>query len=156
MVRKVYLLLGSNLGDREKNLEKALEMLDERRIYPIKRSSIYETEPWGVKEQPLFLNMAVEVETELMPLDLLITLKDIEKSMGRTYRERYGPRLIDIDIIFYNYMVIDIPELKIPHPFMHERRFVLEPLMEIAPHMRHPLLGLTVEEMIGRFKDGDK
>ncbi len=156
MVQKVYLLLGSNLGKREKNLEKALVMLEERRIYPVRRSSIYETEPWGLKEQPCFLNMVVEVETELMPLELLITLKDIEKGMGRIVRERYGPRLIDIDIIFYNFMVIDIPELKIPHPLMHKRRFVLEPLMEISPHMRHPLLGLTVEEMMGRFKNGDK
>lgn len=149
----VYLGLGSNLGDREDNLATSIELLERRGITVKKRSSLYETEPWGESSQPPFLNMALEGETELEPRDLLVMLKSIEMEMGREKGKKWGPRIIDLDILLYNHIILNEDVLKIPHPFMHEREFVLRPLCEIAPDVVHPLLKMSVLELcIRRFR----
>lgn len=144
----VYLLLGSNLGDREKNLADAIKHLQKLGLQVLKKSSIYNTLPWGYTEQPDFLNQAIECLTELEPLELLKRLKEIEKSMGRKKTVRYGPRIIDIDIIFYDNLILKTEQLSIPHPRMHEREFVLKPLSEIAPDFIHPELQLSVKRLL--------
>lgn len=146
----VYIGIGSNLGDRESNCRTALERLRQRGMMIRKESSRYETEAWGVKDQPKFLNMAVEVETELAPEELLLTLKDIEKEMGRKQTFTWGPRMIDLDILLFDDLVMDREDLKIPHPFMHERGFVLWPLSEIAPDVKHPVLQKSIRELSGK------
>jgi 2-amino-4-hydroxy-6-hydroxymethyldihydropteridine diphosphokinase len=130
---KVYLGLGSNLGDRKENLRQACEFLESDYTTFVQGSSIHETEPFGVEDQPKFLNMVCEIETELSPRDLLLFVKNIEKKLGRKKREKWGPREIDIDILYYGDLVVDEPDLKIPHPGIKERDFVLKPLEEIAP-----------------------
>ena len=143
-----YLSLGSNLGHREANIASALKMLgQEARI--LKVSSFYETEPVGYKDQPWFLNCACAIETELAPQALLKLAKTIERNLGRKRTLRFGPRLIDIDILFYDDLILDSPDLVIPHPRLAERAFVLVPLKEIAPNLVHPLLGVTIEELLG-------
>jgi 2-amino-4-hydroxy-6-hydroxymethyldihydropteridine diphosphokinase len=149
----VYLSLGSNVGDRGENLRRAIPALREGGINVTKISSTYETAPVDYLDQPWFLNIAVEAETELAPLTLLSALRAIETSMGSKKRIVKGPRLIDMDILLYANEVIETPELQIPHPRMHLRRFVLEPLGEIAPNVRHPVSGLTVSEMLARTPD---
>lgn len=144
----VYIGIGSNLGDREGNCLRAVKLLSEDGLIVRKQSSLYETEPWGLKDQPGFINMAIEAETGLEPLKLLELLKNIEKQMGRNESVRWGPRVIDLDILFYNDLVIDTPEFRIPHPLMHERDFVLRPLAEIAPEKEHPVLKKTVRELL--------
>ena len=148
----VYIGIGTNLGNREKNCRKALEGLEEIGIRVTKRSSLYETDPWGVKDQPPFINMAVETETALLPADLLEKLKAIETTMGREKTYRWGPRVIDLDILFYDDLVVDTGSLKIPHPRLHERAFVLEPLSEIAPEFIHPVMGRSIKELLGGGK----
>ncbi|MBI4686200.1 MAG: 2-amino-4-hydroxy-6-hydroxymethyldihydropteridine diphosphokinase [Nitrospirae bacterium] len=143
-----YIGIGSNLGSREENCEKAIDLLAKSGIKVLKRSSMIETEPWGIKEQPKFINMALETETKISPQDLLRTLKDIEKAMGRTEAEHWGPRIIDLDILFYDDLILKTPELEIPHPFIQERDFVLKPLLEIAPEKMHPVLGKAVRELL--------
>jgi 2-amino-4-hydroxy-6-hydroxymethyldihydropteridine diphosphokinase len=150
---KVYLSLGSNLGDRAKNLRDALAALRKAGIDVTRISSMYETEPVDYLDQPWFVNMALEAETELVPAALLEILRGIETQMGSTKLIAKGPRLIDMDILLYGDEVIDIPGLHVPHPRMHLRRFVLEPLAEIAPNVRHPVLGLSVSEMLARTPD---
>jgi 2-amino-4-hydroxy-6-hydroxymethyldihydropteridine diphosphokinase len=147
-----YLGLGSNLGDREANIESALEMLgQEARI--LKVSSLYETEPVGYKDQPWFLNCVCLIETDLSPQALLDSAKTIEKNLGRKPTRRFGPRLIDIDILFYDDLILDAPDLTIPHPRLAERAFVLVPLKEIAPNLVHLLSGLTIKELLERAKN---
>lgn len=143
----VYLGLGSNLGDRLANIKKALHML-ESRVDMQAVSSVYETEPWGLKSQPWFLNVVCSAETDLVPHALLDFLKRIERQLGRQHTVRYGPRRIDIDILFYNDQVIDDPKLRIPHPRLAERAFVLIPLVEIAPDLDHPETGETLRAML--------
>lgn len=143
----VYIGIGSNLGDREENCLRAVKLLNEAGIVIRKRSSLYETEPWGVKDQPRFINMAIEVKTEITPLKLLELLKQIESQMGREDSVRWGPRIIDLDMLFYDDLVMDTPDLKIPHPLLHKRDFVLKPLSEIASEKVHPVLGKTVKEL---------
>jgi 2-amino-4-hydroxy-6-hydroxymethyldihydropteridine diphosphokinase len=152
--QKTYLLLGSNLGDRETYLNNALKLIAEE-VGKIKsRSSIYETAAWGKMDQPGFLNQAVEVETSLTPLALLKTVLKIEESLGRIRDERWGARLIDIDIILYGSEIIKIAdELQIPHPEMQNRKFVMEPLAEIAPGLIHPLLHKSVSEILTTLTD---
>lgn len=135
----VYLGLGSNLGEREKNLQAAARALPSK-MRVLRASSIIETEPWGFKDQPWFLNQVLETETNLAPTELLAYLKTLEKSLGRQANFRYGPRLIDIDILLYGSQIIELDSLTIPHPRLAEREFVLRPLCELAPNLHHPLL----------------
>ncbi len=144
----IYIGIGANLGDREGNCLKALEELEKRGIKVTKKSSRYETEPWGVKDQPRFINMAVEADTDLTPEEVLRVIKEIENYLGRRETLRLGPRVVDLDILLYDELVVDEPELRIPHPHMHKREFVLKPLSEIAPEVIHPLLKKTVREML--------
>src|ERR1700719_557734 len=137
--KTVYLSLGSNLGDRAKNLKDAIAALGHASVQVARISSVYETEPVDYLDQPWFLNCAVEAETELGALELLRALRGIEAQLGSKKLIAKGPRLIDIDILFYGNEVIDMPELQVPHSRLHRRHFVLEPLAEIAPQFRHPI-----------------
>lgn len=150
-MHKVYLLLGSNLGNREKNIDNAINELKACGIIISKKSSLYNTAPWGYAEQPEFLNQALECLTSLEPFELLKEIKSIEKKMGREKTVRYGPRIIDIDIIFYDDLILKSEKLTIPHPLMHERLFVLKPLSEIAPDFVHPELKLTVKQLLEKL-----
>lgn len=143
----VYIGIGSNLGERRENCINAIKLLQDGGVTVIKRSSMIETEPWGVKDQPHFINMAIEAETSLSPQELLRCMKDIELSMGRVESVHWGPRVIDLDILFYDDRIIDSADLKIPHPHLHERDFVLMPLMEIAPEKIHPVLKTKICEL---------
>jgi len=143
---KIYLALGTNLGNREENLKNALELLKEKcRI--LKISSVYETEPFGYKDQPRFLNQALGGETRLSPLELLYFVKEAEKRLGRTKTFVNGPRVIDIDILLYDRLVLESEELTVPHPRFAERDFVLFPLSEIAGEEIHPVFGIKVDEL---------
>ena len=149
----VYLLLGSNENDRFRNLEKACELIGLRCGKIGKQSALYETEAWGLKEQNAFINQALQMETALNPKELLLQLKAIEKEIGRVETVKWGPRVIDIDILFYGNDIMDSEELKIPHPFLHERRFTLEPLNEIAAEFVHPVLRNTISELLKNCAD---
>lgn len=153
MKKRVYLGLGSNLGDRRAHIERALELLSESGINLTRVSSLYRSEPVDVTAQPWFLNCVAETETELMPLQLLRRLKRIEACLGRRRGRRRGPRTIDIDILLYASHVMDTSELSIPHPRMAERRFVLLPLRELAPELRHPVSRRTVAELLAATVD---
>ncbi|MBE0426732.1 MAG: 2-amino-4-hydroxy-6-hydroxymethyldihydropteridine diphosphokinase [Nitrospirae bacterium] len=146
-----YIGIGSNLGNREENCFHAIELLEKKGIKIKKKSSLYETEPWGIKQQPIFLNMAVEIETELEPDKLLRLLKDIEKKLGRKNTLKWGPRIIDLDILIFDDIILNKKDLKIPHPLMHKRGFVLKPLNEIAPKINHPLLNRSIAELVQQF-----
>jgi 2-amino-4-hydroxy-6-hydroxymethyldihydropteridine diphosphokinase len=138
-MKKIFLLLGSNLGELKENLECAVKNMESRRIKILKKSKIYRTKPWGVSEQPDFLNQALEVETEHSAAELLKVLKEIEGQMGREDgRGRWGPRVIDIDIIFMDGLIIDREDLKIPHRHFFERAFAIKILSEIAPDFHPP------------------
>ncbi len=142
-----YLCLGSNLGEREKNLTQALSLLSQE-INMEKVSPVYETEPVGYKEQPLFLNLVCQITTDLNPRELLRLAKNIERKMGRApSRQINSPRLIDIDILFYDNTIIETQDLTIPHPRLSQRAFILIPLAEIAPKLVHPVLGNSIAEL---------
>ena len=147
MASPIYLALGSNLGDRVANLENARKALAPK-VTLIRESPIYVTPPWGYTEQPDFLNQVIEVETLLHPIPLLHKLKEIEADMGREATFRNGPRIIDLDILFYGQEVYEGELLQIPHPRLQERAFVLVPLNDLAPDFVHPILNESVREML--------
>lgn len=152
-MKRVYLSLGANLGDREAALREALSQLGAAGIRILRVSSLYETEPRDVPDQPWFLNAVAEAETELFPKQLLARTQAVEQAMGRKKTRPKGPRSIDVDILLYGNAVVDTETLVIPHPRMHERRFVLEPLAELAPELRHPVMRMTVREMLAGVQD---
>ena len=152
-MKAVYLSLGSNLGDRAENIRRAVEALEQRGVRISRQSAVYETEPVDIREQSWFLNCVVEGETDLMPRQFLHALHDTERSLGRRRRIPRGPRPIDIDILFFGSSIVRTPELEIPHPRMAERRFVLAPLAEIAPSLRHPTLNKTIAELLADTPD---
>jgi 2-amino-4-hydroxy-6-hydroxymethyldihydropteridine diphosphokinase len=148
-----YLLLGTNQANRKNNLEKALEKIREKIGKIIVSSSVYETEAWGLEDQPDFLNQACIVSTTLTPVQILKTLKEIEKSMGRTETIKWGPRLIDIDIIYVDDLVMQTPELVVPHPGLYNRNFVLLPLIEIAGDFTDPVKKISLDEIYDSSTD---
>ena len=143
----VAISLGSNLGDRLQLLRKAVCSLESRGFEILALSDVFETPPWGVKDQPRFLNACILTKTDLSPEDVLAEVKAIEENLGRTRTGRWGPRLIDLDIIFYDNLTLKTPDLTIPHQEMAGRAFVLLPLAQVAPYWRHPATGHTAEEM---------
>ena len=152
----VYLCLGSNSGDRLKLIEQAVGFLNlAQDIKLIRTSALYETEPWGVKNQNWFLNMAVEIKTSLSPQDLLVKLQNIERTLGRNREKeiRWGERPIDIDIIFYDNLVLESDVLTIPHKFMHKRAFVLVPLLELIPDFVHPVFNITISQLYDNLEE---
>jgi 2-amino-4-hydroxy-6-hydroxymethyldihydropteridine diphosphokinase len=153
IVETVYLSLGSNLGDRAANIGRALEELRKGGIRITRESSRYETEPMEFREQDWFLNSVVEAETELQPHELMEAILSVERTLGRERRIPKGPRVIDIDILFYGETVIHTPEIDIPHPRMTHRRFVLVPFAEIAPDALHPVLKKTTAELLAETPD---
>ncbi len=152
-MKKIFLGLGSNVGKREKNIEKAVNLLSEK-ISNIKVANLYLTKPVGVENQPDFINTALVGFTDLSPEELLKFVKSVEKKVGRIYRFRWGPREIDIDILFYEGVVLDKKDLVIPHPRIQEREFVLKPLMDLEPEFVHPVFNLTIEELYQRLSGG--
>ena len=151
---KVYLLLGSNMGARLQLLDNAIAKISNQIGEILERSSVYETAAWGKTDQPNFLNVAIAVSTELTPLEVLSRALQIEVELGRIREEKWGARLIDIDIIFYGNEVVNIPHtLDIPHPEMHKRKFVLEPLTEIAPELQHPVFNKSVSTLLHELND---
>lgn len=144
----VYIALGSNLGNREENCRAALNLLEKKGVRILRRSSLIETEPWGLTDQPYFMNMIAEAETSLPPHELLALLLQTEEEMGRKRTVTWGPRTIDLDILLYDDLRIETNDLIIPHPLMHERDFVLRPLAEIAPEKMHPVLNKTVRKLL--------
>jgi 2-amino-4-hydroxy-6-hydroxymethyldihydropteridine diphosphokinase len=149
----VFLLLGSNLGDRTAYLQQAIAAI-ENEVAPVtKTSSVYETQSWGKTNQPDYLNQVVLLQTDLSAQTILQKIWNIEWAIGRVREEKWGPRIIDIDILFYGDEIIDEPQLKVPHPELHTRRFTLEPLTEIAPDMVHPVLDKTILQLKDELKD---
>lgn len=151
--QNIFLLLGSNLGDRVSNLSKCTKLIELQIGVVINRSAIYETAPWGRANQPNFLNQALQVDSNLPPNKLLSTCLAIEKNLGRIRDETWAERIIDIDIIYFDNKIIDTDELKVPHPRMAERKFVLTPLAEISPEFLHPILKKTNRELLNECLD---
>jgi len=147
-LKRIYLSLGSNIGDRERNLREAVERLASNDVRVLRTSRIYETEPVDNKDQAWFLNQVVEAETALFPMQLLTRIGRVERELGRVRTVRKGPRTIDIDILFYGAATVETQRLEIPHPRIAERRFVLAPMAELAPDLRHPVTHRSVRQML--------
>ena len=152
MLHKVFLGLGANVGDKKANLLKAIELLKEK-ISDVAIASIYETKPWGYKEQDNFLNTALMGNTSLSPIELFRSIKDIEKRVGRIKRFKWGPREIDIDILFYDNLIYKDDTLEIPHPRLHERDFVLKPLMDLDTDLEHPVFKKTIGKLYKSLRE---
>ena len=152
-MRTAYLLTGGNLGNRKENLSKAISLINEQCGSLTRSSSIYETEAWGITDQPSFLNQALEISTSLTARQLMRKVLKIEEEMGRVRKEKLGPRIIDIDILLYENEIHDLRFLKIPHPEMQNRRFVLVPLAEINSTLQHPILKKTIAELLEECPD---
>lgn len=149
----VFLLLGSNLGDRNLLLQQAIKCIEEEVGPVIKQSAVYETQSWGKEDLPDYLNQVILIQTELSAQFILQKILNIEWKIGRVREEKWGPRLIDIDILFYGDTLIDELELQVPHPELHKRRFTLEPLAEIAPDLIHPTLNKNILQLKSELKD---
>lgn len=149
----VFLLLGSNLGDREAYLQKAIDLIGTGLGPVSEKSSIYETEAWGKTDEPNYLNQVIRVDTDLLARQVLEKILIIENKMGRVREEKWGSRIIDIDILFYGQDIINEPGLIVPHPELHNRRFTLEPLNEIAPDLQHPVLKKSIFRLKNELKD---
>ncbi|HET9824709.1 MAG TPA: 2-amino-4-hydroxy-6-hydroxymethyldihydropteridine diphosphokinase [Chitinophagaceae bacterium] len=152
-MNRVFLLIGSNMGNRENNFASAKMLIAEHCGVIVQSSALYETAAWGKNDQPAFLNQALEIETDLDAEQLMIQILRIEKMMGRERKEKYGPRQIDIDILLFNREQYDKPHLKIPHPEMQNRRFALTPLAEIAPDVEHPVLKKSITRLLNECPD---
>lgn len=152
-MNEVYLLTGGNMGNRLQYLEQAAASIEKNIGAITRRSAVYETAAWGLENQDAFLNQVLEIRTHLDPGSVLAEILGIEENMGRKREQKYGPRIIDIDILFFNDEVIDRPGLKLPHPQMQFRRFVLEPLSQLIPSRIHPLLKKTVKELLDECQD---
>ena len=149
----IYLSLGTNLGDRQLNLATSINLIEAKVGTILNRSSIYQTKAWGVENQPDFLNMVIAVETHFSPQFVLTTILSIETEMGRIRERKWYTRLIDIDLLFYGPHIIDVPNLIVPHPYLHQRNFVLQPLLEIAPLLVHPKLEKTIKQLVAECGD---
>jgi len=149
----VYLSLGSNMGNRKANLHQAIVLLEKEVGQMVKSSHLYETAPWGNADQDPFLNQAIMMNTTLEPRDLLTAIGRVERAMGRERKEKWGPRIIDVDILFYGKRVVRDKGLEIPHPDLHKRGFVLIPMMEIAPNFEHPILKKQIDELYMSCED---
>lgn len=147
------LLIGGNLGDRHQHLQMAAALLGEKAGRILAESALYETAAWGGVQQPDYLNQALVIETMLSASELLLLMMETEQEIGRIRREKWGSRVIDIDLIFFNQEVITLPQLKVPHPQMQYRRFVLEPLNELVPDWTHPILQLTIHQLLEACTD---
>jgi 2-amino-4-hydroxy-6-hydroxymethyldihydropteridine diphosphokinase len=152
-VKKIYLALGSNLGNREQHVQAGIDAISAPDLRVTRTSSTYETAPRDYTDQPWFLNLVLECETELFPLQLLRRLQRIEKQLGRQRIVSKGPRTIDIDILLFGNFLIERPLLQVPHPRMAERRFVLEPLAELAPELRHPVTRRSIKDLLANTKE---
>jgi 2-amino-4-hydroxy-6-hydroxymethyldihydropteridine diphosphokinase len=143
-----YLLIGGNLGNRSANLQKAIQMIEQNCGQVVQSSAIYETEAWGLTDQPAFYNQALKIETDYPPERLMHLLLQIEQEMGRTRHIKLGPRTIDLDMLFYDQIILNTAFLVLPHPAIVERRFVLLPLSEIAPNFNHPILHNSIQQLL--------
>ncbi len=149
----IYLLMGSNIGNRLAYLKQAAELLSDKNLMIVEESSIYETEPWGPKNQDWFLNVVLEISTSMDADQLLQACLGVEQELGRVRKEKWGERSIDIDILYYHNQIIESTKLQIPHPGISERRFTLLPLVEMCPLETHPILDKTQMELLAECND---
>ncbi len=155
-MNRAYILLGTNLGDKMDNLQESISLIEKSLIVIISKSSVYETAAWGNTNQDNFYNQVIEVNTELSATDLLKTLLQIETQMGRVRNQKWEARIIDLDILYFNHEIIDTENLKVPHPYLHVRRFTLAPLVQIAPEFLHPVFNKTNTVLLENCSDNSE